>query len=96
MPASTLEKPQTKVRFENLTQLREELSKQAQNQERLVEFQNTIDEAIKEGDRKGIIEFTETEWKEMITNDNLPPLERVKKSLRNKIEATKKVTAEAK
>ncbi len=96
MATSTLEKLQGTKSFTGLIHLREELTKQAKNQERLVEFQRTIDEALRDGDKKGVIEFTENEWRDMITDENLPPLERVQKSLRDKIEAMKKVTAETK
>ena len=96
MVTSTLEKlPETKS-FTGLIHLREQLTKEAKNQERLAEFQVTIDEAIKDGDKKGVIEFTENEWRDMITNENFPPLERVKKSLKDKIEGMKKVTTETK
>jgi hypothetical protein len=96
MSISTLEKPKEKISFSgNLTQLKEELKKHQdiQNKDRLEEFQKAIDEELKKGEQIGVIEFTEQEWKNLITKENLPPLEVVKKILKDKIEA-KKVSIE--
>lgn len=95
MVSATLEKP-GKITFDSLTVLREELTKQSKNQERLHEFQSTIDEALMIGEKKGIIEFTEDEWNQFIDNENLLPIEEVKKLLNNKITAIREVTAETK
>jgi hypothetical protein len=51
MVASTLEKP-GKISFDSLKALRDELTRQSKNKERLREFQGTIDEALKDGDKK--------------------------------------------
>ncbi len=96
MSATTIEKPRDKKSFTGLQELRQELSKQTKNQERLVEFQKTIDEALEEGDRKGVIEFTAKEWTELISDENLPPIEVVKQLLQKKIERMKKITETAK
>lgn len=96
MVNKTPENPRNTVKFDSLANLREELSKQAHNAERLDEFQKTIDEAIEKWDREGIIEFTEDEWKSLITNEDLPPIEQVKTLLRNKIEWMKEVKKESK
>lgn len=96
MTTSTLEKPQEIKSFTSLIHLREQLTKEAKNQERLTEFQKTIDEAIKDGDKKGVIEFTEKEWKTLITNENLPPFEEVQTLLKEKIKSAQEVTKEAK
>ena len=90
------EKLQNKKSFSDLIHLREELAKEAQNKERLTEFQKTIDLALEQGKKKGVIEFTETEWKTLISNENLPPIEEVKALLQEKINTAKEVTAETK
>lgn len=95
MVSATLEKP-GKISFDSLRDLREELTKQSKNQERLHEFQNTIDEALKDGDKRGVIEFTENEWKNLITEENLLPIEDLMNALKGKIEAIQEVTAETK
>jgi|GEM_PF-2662108 len=51
MVSAILETP-GKIRFDSLRDLRKELTKQSKNQERLREFQGTIDEALKDGDKK--------------------------------------------
>lgn len=96
MVTSTIEIPEKKVRFSGLEELRSELRNQAKNREYLAEFEKTIDEALRENERDGIIEFTENEWQDLITNENLPPLEQVKELLNNKINAMREVTAETK
>ncbi|MCB9807509.1 hypothetical protein H6768_06620 [Candidatus Peribacteria bacterium] len=52
MAITTLEKPENKMTFSSLAELRAELTKQAQNKERLSKFQETIDEAIKNGEKQ--------------------------------------------
>jgi len=96
MAASSPEKLQNKKSFTDLIHLREELTKEAQNKERLTQFQKTIDTALEEGKKKGIIEFTETEWRTLISNENLPPVEEVQALLQEKIDSAKEVTAETK
>lgn len=96
MVASTLEKPSTKKNFSSLAELRAELTKQAQNKERLGKLQETIDEALKDGDKQAAIEFTEKQWKDLISKENLPPLEIVQKLLKEKIETAKSFTSETK
>lgn len=93
---ATIEIPEKKVRFTGLEELRSELRNQAKNREYLAEFEKTIDAALSENERDGIIEFTENEWQDLITNENLPPLEQVKELLNNKIRAMREVTAETK
>ena len=96
MVNATLEVAEKKVRFSGLEELRSELRNQAKNREYLVEFEKTIDEALRENEKDGIIEFTENEWQDLITNENLPPLEQVKELLASKINAMREVTAETK
>lgn len=96
MVNATLEIAEKKIQFSGLEELRSELRKQAGNPEYLAAFETTIDKALKESDRDGIIEFTEKEWQQLITNENLPPIEKVKKLLADKISAMKEVTAETK
>lgn len=103
MVNATLEIAEKKIQFSGLEELRAELRKQAKNDEYLAQFETTIDEALKQNDKDGIIEFTETEWQKLITDENLPPieevkrLEEVKKLLSDKISsAIKEVTAETK
>jgi len=62
----------------------------------LTEYQKTIDLALEQGKKKGIIEFTEAEWKTLISNENLPPVEEVKALLQEKITSAKEVTSETK
>jgi hypothetical protein len=88
MVNATLEIAEKKIQFSGLEELRSELRKQAGNPEYLAAFETTIDKALKESDRDGIIEFTEKEWQQLITNENLPPIEKVKKLLADKIEVT--------
>lgn len=86
MVTSTPEKPRM-ISFETLSALKDELTKQSENRERLKVFQAAIDQAIeKDGEKSGVIEFTEKEWRDLITNENLPPLEEVKALLEKKIE----------
>ena len=96
MVTSSPEKLQNKKSFTDLIHLREELTKEAKNKERLVEFEKTIDLALEQGKKKGVIEFTETEWKTLISNENLPPIEEVKALLQEKIDSAKEVTSETK
>lgn len=96
MVNATIEIPEKKVRFSGLEELRSELRNQAKNREYLAEFEKTIDAALSENERDGIIEFTENEWQDLITNENLPPIEQVKELLNNKIRAMREVTAETK
>lgn len=93
---SLLEKLQNKKSFTDLIHLREELTKEARNKERLTEYQKTIDLALEQGKKKGVIEFTETEWKTLISNENLPPVEEVQALLQEKIASAKEVTSETK
>ncbi len=95
MVTRSLEKPSNSIRFDGLSELRERLSREAKNAERLEEFQRTIDEELRKWEREGVIEFTENEWRDLITNENLPPIERVKKLLQEKIEGMEKVQKEA-
>lgn len=96
MVVSPLEKLQNKKSFTDLIHLREELTKEARNKERLTEYQKTIDLALEQGKKKGVIEFTETEWKTLISNENLPPFEEVQALLNEKIASAKEVTSETK
>ncbi len=96
MVNATLEIAEKKIQFSGLEALKQELEKQSLNPERLTEFQKTINEALQESDKDGIIEFTEKEWQQLITNENLPPIEEVKRLLTSKIKAMKEVTAETK
>ena len=96
MVTSSPEKLQNKKSFTDLIHLREELTKEAKNKERLVEFEKTIDLALEQGKKKGVIEFTETEWKTLISNENLPPIEEVQALLQEKIDSAKEVTSETK
>lgn len=96
MVVSPLEKLQNKKSFTDLIHLREELTKEAKNKERLTEYQKTIDLALEQGKKKGVIEFTETEWKTLISNENLPPVEEVQALLQEKIASAKEVTSETK
>jgi hypothetical protein len=96
MVNATLEIAEKKIQFSGLEELRSELRKQAGNPEYLAAFETTIDKALKESDKDGIIEFTEKEWQQLITNENLPPIEKVKNLLADKISAMKEVTAETK
>jgi len=96
MVTSTIEIPEKKVRFSGLEELRSELRSQAKNREYLVEFEKTIDEALRQNEKDGVIEFTENEWQDLITDENLPPLEQVKELLASKINAMREVTAETK
>lgn len=89
-------KLENKKSFSDLAQLREELTKEAQNKERLSEYQKTIDLALEQGKKKGVIEFTETEWKSLISNENLPPFEEVQALLQEKIASAKEVASETK
>lgn len=94
-PPVTLEKPKTPViQFHEIEKLRAELRKQSKNKERLAEFEVTINEAIKEWDKKWVIEFTNEEWNSLITNEKLPPIEEVKSLLRRKITERKEITTE--
>lgn len=91
MVTSTPEKPRM-ISFETLSALKDELTKQSENRERLKVFQAAIDQAIeKDGEKSGVIEFTEKEWRDLITNENLPPLEEVKALLEKKIEWMREV-----
>ncbi len=97
MVKNNLENPQEMRRFESLSQLKTELSRSTQNKERLVEFEKTINEALQEGEKQGVIEFTEDEWKTLISNEKLPPIEVQKSLLKEKIdhrEAVKEVSRE--
>jgi hypothetical protein len=85
MATSTLEKPKNTVKFDSLDHLKIELNKYTPDKLRLAELEKTIDEALKEWERKGIIEFTEDEWKWFITKDKLPPIEELKSLLKKKI-----------
>lgn len=96
MVTSSPEKLQNKKSFTDLIHLREELTKEAKNKERLVEFEKTIDLALEQGKKKGVIEFTETEWKTLISNENLPPIEEVQALLQEKIDSAKEVASETK
>lgn len=96
MVAPTIEKPQYKKSFVDLIHLREELTKEAKNQERLVKFQKTIDKALEKGEKNGVIEFTENEWKSLIADENLPPFAEVQKLLKEKIAWAKEVNLETK
>lgn len=96
MVANTLEIPKTTVKFDSLALLREELGKQTTNSERLGEFQKTIDQALEQWNREGVIEFTEDEWKSLITNEDLPPIEQVKELLHEKIEWRNEAKTESK
>jgi hypothetical protein len=57
-----------------------------------LELEKTINNALRERDRDEEIEFTENEWKQLITRENLPPVD----VLTRKIEKMRKVTEEAK
>jgi CRISPR/Cas system-associated endonuclease Cas3-HD len=86
MVASTIDKQ----RFTSLEELRTRIAAEwvnAQvNKERLEVIQRTIDEAIeKEGNKEWVIEFTEKEWRQLIFEENLPPIEQVD-LLKKKIE----------
>ncbi len=96
MVANSLETQKTTLKFDSLALLREELGKQTTNPERLDEFQKTIDQALEAWDREGVIEFTEDEWKSLITNEDLPPIEQVKKLLQEKIEWRNEAKIESK
>ena len=61
MVASSPEKLQNKKSFTDLIHLREELTKEAKNKDRLAEFQKTINLALEQGKKKGVIEFTKIE-----------------------------------
>lgn len=97
MVKNNLENPQEMRRFESLDQLKNELSRSTKNKERFVEFERTINEALQEGEKQGVIEFTEDEWKTLISNEKLPPIEVQKSLLKEKIdhrEAVKEVSRE--
>lgn len=96
MVNATLEIAEKKIQFSGLEELRSELRKQAGNKEYLAQFETTINEALRESDKDGIIEFTEDEWQQLITHEGLPPIEEVKELLASKINAMKEVTAETK
>jgi len=96
MATNTLEIPKNTVKFDSLDALRAELGKKTQDKERLTAFEETIDEAIKLDNKKGIIEFTEDEWTSLITSEKLPPIEMQKKLLKEKIEERKETTEESK
>lgn len=96
MSKNSLEIAPNTVKFDTLSSLKAELGKSTQNKDRLREFEKTIDEAIKDGEKHGIIEFTEDEWKSLITNEDLPPIEQVKTLLKNKIEGIKEVQTASK
>ncbi|MBP6921159.1 hypothetical protein KBB89_01255 [Candidatus Gracilibacteria bacterium] len=96
MVTATLEIAEKKIQFSGLEELRLELRKQAKNNEYLAQFETTIDEALKQNDKDGIIEFTENEWRQLIKNENLAPVEEVKELLKSKITAMKEVAAETK
>lgn len=92
MGKNTLEIAPNTVKFDSLTDLRTELGKNTQDKERLGEFEKTIDEALKDWEEHGVIEFTRDEWESLITHDKLPPIEAQKKLLKEKIWERKEIT----
>lgn len=96
MASATLEKPDKTIKFDSLALLREELGKKTKNQERLGEFQKTIDEALKVDNKKGVIEFTEDEWNQLIGKEGLPPIEEVRPMLEKRLRERREITQEAK